>query len=100
MAELTECPTCKQAVSSAAETCPHCGQPLSSGCGKRKSILRWVFLGFGTIFAVLGIAFVVNGIEVMNIRGDSSISTEYTTPAAMLLCLGIFIAAASFCKKK
>ena len=28
MATLTKCPTCKQAVSSAAATCPHCGELL------------------------------------------------------------------------
>ena len=30
MATLTNCPTCKQPVSSTAATCPHCGEVLNA----------------------------------------------------------------------
>ena len=98
MSELIECPTCKQQVSSAAVSCPHCGEPLEPP--KKKSKLRFVFAGIGGLFCLLGIAFIAKGCEMMSISGDSSISTSYTTPAAVLLCVGVFCAIAPFCRKK
>ena len=47
MANLIECPACKQQVSSNAGTCPHCGEPI------RKNKCRSVKGGFISIAAGL-----------------------------------------------
>jgi len=47
MADLIECPACKKTVSSAADSCPHCGQPI------RKRKCRSVKGGFISIIAGL-----------------------------------------------
>ena len=99
MSKLMKCPTCGQSISSAAESCPHCGEPLSQPSGK-KGKYRWLLTGFGVLFMIFGILTIAKGIEMMNLAGESSISTGYTTPAAILLCVGLFCAVAPWCKKK
>ena len=58
------------------------------------------FLFFGIAFIVAGIAVIVKGVETMSRQDAASISTSYTTPAAILFCVGVFCAVAPFCKSK
>jgi len=98
MSQLIECPTCKKQVSGAAASCPHCGEPLT--VPQKKSKLRWLFSTIGVLFIVLGFAVIAKGCQMMSITDGTSISRSYTTPAAVLLCVGLFCAIAPFCRSK
>lgn len=100
MADLIQCPTCKNKVSINASACPHCGEPIRNMVKHPDSKFRWIFVIFGIAFCILGIALIAKGVQMASITGASSISSSYTTPAAVLLCVGVFCAVAPFCKKK
>ena len=99
MSQLIQCPVCKQQISSSAKSCPHCGEPLKNApeTVKNKHV---IFVLFGIAFIVAGIACIVAGVQTMSRQGLASIPTSYTTPAAILLCVGVFCAVAPFCKSK
>lgn len=98
MATLIKCPTCSHQVADNAAACPRCGSPLRAGCSKSKAY-RWVFVGFGAAFVLSGVVVILKGIQSMSLKGSTSISSDFTTPAAVLFCVGVFCAIAPFCKK-
>ena len=93
---LVACKTCGRQFSRNAKACPRCGEPSPARRGK----YRWIFVLFGIAFVYGGVLCVAKGIQMQNIRSASSISTEYTTPAAILFCVGVFCAVAPFCRKR
>jgi len=99
MSQLIQCPVCKQQISSSANSCPHCGEPLKKAPEPIKTKYA-IFLFFGVAFIVVGIAFIVDGVQTMSSQGLASIPTSSTTPAAFFLCVGVFCAVAPFCKSK
>ena len=99
MSQLIQCPVCKQQISSSARSCPHCGEPLAKAPEPVKTKHAF-FLFFGVAFILAGIACIVKGVQTMSSQGAASIPTSYTTPAAILFCVGVFCAVAPFCKSK
>lgn len=99
MSQLIQCPVCKQQISSSANSCPHCGEPLKKAPEPVKT-KHAIFLFFGVAFIIAGIAFIADGVQTMSRQGLASIPTSSTTPAAFFLCVGVFCAVAPFCKSK
>lgn len=125
MSRLMKCPDCGKMISYRARQCPNCGYydeskdsettkmndsnskntKESSCCGESvkkegKSKIRWVLLCFGLAFIMAGFLVIAKGVQMQELTDGVSISTDYTTPAAILLCVGVFCAIAPFCKKR
>ena len=80
MANLIECPTCKQQISSNAASCPHCGEPIRAGkCRSKKG-------GFISLGAGLGIAAVC--IAICPRDDGSDLFRTMVSVAIMALILG------------
>lgn len=99
---LIHCPACDKQVSSNAPACPSCGEPINIAPPekKKRAWYHWLFLTFGTLFFASGVIVILKGVQMMKLKEATSISTDYTIPATVLFCVGVFCAIAPLCKKR
>lgn len=90
---IIHCPACNRRISSVAEACPHCHEPLGELDAEQRSELarrRWrTQLYRARNLTYLGMGLVVVGALVWWMTPPQGLAVPIGTPAAVLLGLGL-----------